>query len=115
MIRRPPSSTRTDTLFPYTTLFRSEERVLERYEMHYEAGLVPEAFVDRAIEPPPEIATISGLPMVADHRRILATAISRLRAKIKYRPVLFELMPPRFTLSELQKTDRKSKRLNSSH
>src|SRR3546814_18639595 len=24
MIRRPPSSTRTDTLFPYTTLFRSE-------------------------------------------------------------------------------------------
>src|SRR3546814_10596918 len=26
MIRRPPSSTRTDTLFPYTTLFRSPER-----------------------------------------------------------------------------------------
>src|SRR3546814_4640776 len=27
MIRRPPRSTRTDTLFPYTTLFRSEVRV----------------------------------------------------------------------------------------
>src|SRR3546814_8121534 len=27
MIRRPPRSTRTDTLFPYTTLFRSEEAV----------------------------------------------------------------------------------------
>src|SRR3546814_1881514 len=27
MIRRPPSSTRTGTLFPYTTLFRSEERL----------------------------------------------------------------------------------------
>src|SRR3546814_12429481 len=27
MIRRPPRSTRTDTLFPYTTLFRSGERV----------------------------------------------------------------------------------------
>src|SRR3546814_14913391 len=26
MIRRPPRSTRTDTLFPYTTLFRSAER-----------------------------------------------------------------------------------------
>src|SRR3546814_12478517 len=26
MIRRPPRSTRTDTLFPYTTLFRSEEQ-----------------------------------------------------------------------------------------
>src|SRR3546814_6420287 len=28
MIRRPPSSTRTDTLFPYTTLFRSAERLV---------------------------------------------------------------------------------------
>src|SRR3546814_17143443 len=28
MIRRPPRSTRTDTLFPYTTLFRSRERAL---------------------------------------------------------------------------------------
>src|SRR3546814_10571070 len=27
MIRRPPRSTRTDTLFPYTTLFRSHERI----------------------------------------------------------------------------------------
>src|SRR3546814_12176436 len=30
MIRRPPRSTRTDTLFPYTTLFRSVERRLGR-------------------------------------------------------------------------------------
>src|SRR3546814_15994977 len=29
MIRRPPRSTRTDTLFPYTTLFRSQVRNLE--------------------------------------------------------------------------------------
>src|SRR3546814_6421527 len=29
MIRRPPRSTRTDTLFPYTTLFRSEDRELQ--------------------------------------------------------------------------------------
>src|SRR3546814_13202468 len=29
-IRRPPRSTRTDTLFPYTTLFRSEEAHVER-------------------------------------------------------------------------------------
>ena len=39
-----------------------------------------------------------------DHRRILATAISRLRAKLKYRPVVFELMPAEFTLTELQRT-----------
>src|SRR3546814_6839525 len=31
MIRRPPRSTRTDTLFPYTTLFRSEQRGLPRH------------------------------------------------------------------------------------
>jgi len=42
--------------------------------------------------------------MLHDHRRILATAIARLRAKIKYRPVVFELLPHEFTLLELQQT-----------
>lgn len=79
-----------------------EERALERYEMLYEAGLVPEAFMDRGLEPPADLGSFAGVPMFADHRRILATAIGRLRAKIKYRPVLFELMPPAFTLSALQ-------------
>ena len=37
---------------------------------------------------------VPGEPMRYDHRRILATGIARLRAKIKYRPVVFELMPP---------------------
>ncbi len=46
----------------------------------------------------------TGRPMFADHRRMLATAITRLRAKIKYRPVVFELMPESFTLSHLQRT-----------
>ena len=43
-----------------------------------------------------------GEPMRLDHRRILATAITRLRAKLKYRPVIFELMAPEFTLTELR-------------
>jgi hypothetical protein len=81
-----------------------EERVLERYELLYEAGLVPEAHIDRHAEPPAELVRLSGQPMASDHRRILATAIGRLRGKIKYRPVLFELMPPRFTLLHLQRT-----------
>jgi hypothetical protein len=42
--------------------------------------------------------------MEHDHRRILATAISRLRAKLKYRPVVFELLAEEFTLTELQAT-----------
>jgi hypothetical protein len=41
--------------------------------------------------------------MLSDHRRILATAVSRLRAKIKYRPIIFELAPPAFTLLHLQR------------
>ncbi len=41
--------------------------------------------------------------MQGDNRRILATGIARLRTKIKYRPVVFELMPPAFTLLQLQR------------
>ena len=42
--------------------------------------------------------------MLLDHRRILATALGRLRGKIRYRPVVFELLPPTFTLLQLQRT-----------
>src|SRR3546814_6029857 len=38
MIRRPPRSTRTDTLFPYTTLFRSRERRLCRRPLRGDRG-----------------------------------------------------------------------------
>jgi hypothetical protein len=80
-----------------------EEKVLERYELLYEAGLVAEAARDgRANAQPPQAALGAG--MVFDHRRILATAIARLRGKMKYRPVVFELMRPQFTLLELQRT-----------
>ncbi len=78
----------------------NEERVLERYELMYEAGLVREAVTDGFATP----AAAFGLPMAQDHRRILATAIGRLRGKLKYRPVVFELMAEEFTLTELQST-----------
>lgn len=73
----------------------NEDLVLQRYELLYEAGLVSEA--GKGDEE-------NGRHMFADHRRILATAIARLRAKIKYRPVVFELMPDSFTLLQLQRT-----------
>ena len=83
-----------------------EENVLERYETLYEAGLVAEARRDGrpaalALEKDPPLL---GQPMRHDHRRILATAMGRLRAKMKYRPVIFELMPKSFTLTALQRT-----------
>jgi hypothetical protein len=77
----------------------NEELVLQRYELLFEAGLIAEArrgTGDHDHE-------VLGLPMIADHRRILATGIARLRAKIKYNPVVFELMPPAFTLLQLQR------------
>ncbi len=80
------------------------EQVLERYELLYEARLIGEVFVDKNIELPDEANLIAGSMMKYDHRRILATAIGRLRGKIKYRPVIFELMPDSFTLLQLQRT-----------
>jgi len=82
-----------------------EEKVLERYELLYEAGLVAEAARDgrsaaKQWDHVPEL----GRPMEFDHRRILATAMGRLRGKLKYRPVVFELLPPEFTLYDLQQT-----------
>ncbi len=79
----------------------NEELVLQRYELLHEAGLVAEAGDagrDAYADPLPSQR------MVHDHRRILATGIARLRAKIKYRPVVFELMPDAFTLLQLQRT-----------
>ena len=82
----------------------NEELVLERYELLYEAGLIQERWRDSGHTMPAADGPVSGEPMAADHRRILATAIGRLRGKIKYRPVVFELMPPSFTLLQLQRT-----------
>ena len=73
----------------------NNEAVLERYECLFEASTAPESAG--------AIDTL-GEPMDLDHRRILATAIGRLRGKIKYRPVVFELIAETFTLSELQST-----------
>jgi hypothetical protein len=82
-----------------------EEKVLDRYELLYEAGLVEEARRDgRDANMPRGKIPPLGEPMRFDQRRILATAIARLRAKLKYRPVVFELMPDAFTLTELQRT-----------
>lgn len=70
------------------------ERVLERYELLYEAGLVQEAGAGAEL----------GRSLWADHRRIAATALTRVRGKLAYRPLVFELLPELFTLTELQTT-----------
>lgn len=89
--------------FGLSSVAWDEEKVLERYELLYEAGQVYEATRDRGPTEDPPAAQL-GQPMRFDHRRILATALGRLRGKLKYRPVIFEMMPATFTLFELQRT-----------
>jgi len=86
---------------------------LERYELLYEVGLVAEAqrdalaiqghgakLVDAANS---AIVEDTGEALSSDHRRILATALGRLRGKLAYRPVVFELLSGEFTLLQLQR------------
>jgi len=47
---------------------------------------------------------VSDLPALAfDHDEIVSAALDRLRGKVRYRPVGFELLPPKFTLTMLQR------------
>ncbi len=97
------------------------ERVHDRFELLYEVGLVAEAFRDTAPgnspgSPPGSPSEVGrpgapddpgvrlGRPLALDHRRILASALGRLRGKLRYRPVVFELLPGTFTLLKLQRT-----------
>lgn len=88
-----------------------EENILQRFELMYEAQLVFEAVRDASEDMTPDIYISTadtqlptGRYMQYDHRRILATALGRMRTKIKYRPVIFDLMPTEFTLFELQRS-----------
>ncbi|MGI9238098.1 MAG: NUDIX hydrolase [Woeseiaceae bacterium] len=83
---------------------------LERFELLYEVGLVSEAQRDAlAIAGGSDESANEDLPgemgmaMAFDHRRVLATALGRLRGKLAYRPVVFELLPGEFTLLQLQR------------
>lgn len=86
---------RCELTFPESPKRWNAEATLERYELLYGLGLVAESGAS---------GTAFGVPLALDHRRILATAIGRLRGKIKYRPVVFELVAQTFTLLELQQT-----------
>jgi hypothetical protein len=97
------------------------EKVLPRFELLYEAGLVSESQRDWNSYPEeeryqlpitqkrmndPELidqANVLGEPLNGDQRRILASTMGRLRAKIRYRPVVFELVSSTFTLLKLQR------------
>src|SRR3546814_12680966 len=98
MIRRPPRSTRTDTLFPYTTLFRSEverERTLFDAENPLIVGF---------------IVHDNGIGLDDRNFDSFNTAFSPRKSQIGGKGL------GRFTwLKAFDQADRKSTRLNSSH
>src|SRR3546814_16343411 len=103
MLRRPPRSTRTDTLFPYTTLFRSH--AAERAERA--------ACVDRA-----DAARMAGAPGLEQVER-LGTAHLADRDAVGAQPQgradkIGERSDPVLG-AHRDEIDRKSTRLNSSH
>ena len=79
--------------------------MLERYELMCEAGLVGEA-MNGSAEPAALSMRLPRLrhPLQGDQTRVLASAIGEMRRALKFRPVIFEMMPEVFTLFELQKT-----------
>src|SRR3546814_15077869 len=97
MIRRPPRSTRTDTLFPYTTLFRSYR------------GEVPKAFgtLEEGFDVSGEALTAWLNPQLGKHERVKMVEV--------------RLNLPKTMIGKLDRKalraeeDRKSTRLNSSH
>src|SRR3546814_8496294 len=109
MIRRPPRSTRTDTLFPYTTLFRSHALVpFVVRPRRIDELRARNQFMD-PVAGAPRMAEVADAVAMDQHRHLQAHEIirrhagyrQRLRWHIGERPALHR--------------DRKSTRLNSSH
>lgn len=89
---------RAEIAFGLGTLAWDPNRVLDRYELLFEARLISEAGSELL-----EVGGELGRPMALDHRRIVAASLERLRGKLSYRPVVFELLPEAFTLLQLQR------------
>src|SRR3546814_21086036 len=100
MIRRPPRSTRTDTLFPYTTLFRS---VLKHDPERPKADGSGTELPNPRRPEWPEADYIVGNPPFIGGKDI------RSRLGEAYATAVWKANP------KINKSDRKSTRLNSSH
>src|SRR3546814_6763458 len=106
MIRRPPRSTRTDTLFPYTTLFRS---ALDRRKVFGKpAGLALQIESGQPLEivHADRLQFAGGQQVEPGDERLLGIIGFEIVARIE------QALPAGLTLTA---GDRKSTRLNSSH
>src|SRR3546814_1108728 len=114
MRRRPPRSTRTDTLIPYTTLFRSPQSLLKRVKAccaalrpalmaaaHQQFAVQYRRYIDR------------GDDFGETCRNIVARARIEPRLTAGMDDLHADAVP--FPLGGIVRQDRKSTRLNSSH
>src|SRR3546814_10141618 len=106
MIRRPPRSTRTDTLFPYTTLFRSELSADSDF-VGVGLGLHPQLVADRHLE-------LDLFEKLLPRTRYVRE-IGLDRGPAHYRSFELQQSVFRRILRACAQQDRKSTRLNSSH
>src|SRR3546814_13874541 len=98
MLRPPPRSTRTDTLFPYTTLFRS--RLRDRAEPVYEDDPLPRLDALRDLPVPVQVGFEGPRLALADWQGLRPGDV---------------ILLGNGRMPSLQARDRKSTRLNSSH
>src|SRR3546814_20786635 len=111
MIRRPPRSTRTDTLFPYTTLFRSNPANTNAYiAMKSAPDLDPRNFTAML-----RLDHNRALSQLAHKASVPVGDIQRLIVWGNHSPTMY----PDYRFATVNgkplKEDRKSTRLNSSH
>src|SRR3546814_4523659 len=114
MIRRPPRSTRTDTLFPYTTLFRSEDTEQLRAEIRAAGGRPIEVIEGPLMDGMNVVGDLFGagkmfLPQVVKSARVMKKAVAYLL------PFIEAEKQPGDAETNNGTIDRKSTRLNSSH
>src|SRR3546814_18373103 len=101
MIRRPPRSTRTDTLFPYTTLFRSTGDGMRRLIV-----------ASDLLQNTKDISFYKKLP--DPNTLVKSQPFSRVRTDLRGTDVELWMLQ-RTDSTKSQPRDRKSTRLNSSH
>src|SRR3546814_7703041 len=80
MIRRPPRSTRTDTLFPYTTLFRSLDLAIAVGRKHFTGDTV-ELLPGRAVDRQYIIESADGLEKIRHVLELLCAGLSDGRSR----------------------------------
>src|SRR3546814_2467878 len=119
MIRRPPGSTRPDTLFPYTTLFRSVSAPTDAA-----FGRLAPGTLDALLLPENKPAltklviyhVVPGRLTVADlEARIAAGGGTATLTTVEGEPLTLGLVGTVIALTDVGGKDRKSKPLNSSH